>query len=475
MFRKKVLVLALAGMTTPAVAMDNETLMQEMRRLAERVEQLEAANKRLEATRDRSSSEQAEDMAARIEDVESQVVALKKPGKLEEALDGVSASASMLMVAQRATGGTSTGKDESQLSYRADVEVEIPGDTFGKLVGFGDSKFFAHFRAGQGEGLATLNPTLTGTPNSTTFQLSNGDDSSAILAQAWYQLGIPVGDGQSGTLGRFEATVGKIDLFGFFDGNDLADDESEGFLNNVFVHNPLLDSGGDIGADGYGFAPGARLAYINDVNSVNHWTVSLGVFGASSGASFDTSLSKPFAIAQAEYTGKVLTGRSGTYRAYTWSNGQATPYANEFDATLERHSGWGVSIDQEVTRRLSLFTRYGHSTQGKVKFDRAFTLGGQLAGADWGRASDRVGLAFGWLRPSDAFKDDAPTLDADADTSLDFGFTPSGAEKQLELFYAWQINDNLQLSPSVQWISQPGGDSTLDDITVFSLRAKAAF
>ena len=36
----------------------------------------------------------------------------------------------------------------------------------------------------------------------------------------------------------------------------MAGDEGAQFLNNVFVHNPLLDSGGDIAADAYGFAPG---------------------------------------------------------------------------------------------------------------------------------------------------------------------------------------------------------------------------
>jgi hypothetical protein len=462
---------AFSAETSAQPAADIAQLLQSMQ---ERLTRLEARNAELER-RLAEPAKQAQEIAERVDDVENQVQALKKPSKLEQALDGVTAGAAMTMVAQRASGGTTTGKAESQLNYRVDVEVEIPGDTLGKLAGFGDSKFFAHFRAGQGDGLANLNPTLTGTPNSTAFRLTNRDDSTAILAQAWYQLGVPVGGGKDGKLGRFEATVGKIDLFGFFDGNAIADDESEGFLNNVFVHNPLLDSGGDIGADGYGFAPGVRLAYINDINNVNHWTLSLGAFGAGAGASFDRSFSKPFVIAQAEYAGKVLSGRPGTYRLYTWSNAGATPFANEFDTSVERHAGWGFSVDQQMTRNLTLFSRYGQSTRGQVKFDRAFTLGGQLNGFGWGRAKDRVGLAVGWLRPSSAFKAAAPTLDADADANLDFGITPTGAEKQVELFYAWQVNNTLQLSPSLQWIGKPGGDGTADNITVIGLRAKAAF
>jgi hypothetical protein len=467
-------------MAAPAQAsVDPEMLMQAYQRLLQRVEQLEQSNKRLEAALEKATAEGTKEEVAelneRVDDMENEVVVLKKPSKVEQALDGITAGASLTLVGQRAFKGTTSGDDESQLNYRADIEVEIPGDTLGKLAGFGDSRLFAHFRAGQGDGLTELNPTLTGTPNSTTFFLTNSDDSSAILAQAWYQLGKTLSPGKSGSLPRIEATFGKIDMFGFFDQNDLADDESEAFLNNVFVHNPLLDSGGDIAADSYGFAPGLIASYTNDINSVNQWKFSLGLFSSAEGASWDDSFTEPLVIGQAEYTGRILRDRPGTWRLYAWTNGRATPFANESSDAQERHSGWGLSIDQEVARYVGLFARYGQSTDGDVKFDHAFTLGGQLGGYRWGRAQDRVGLAFGWLDPSGEFEDDAPTLDADGDGSPDFGFTPDGAEKELEIFYAWQVNESFQLTPSWQWIERPGGDGSAEDISILSLRAKASF
>jgi carbohydrate-selective porin OprB len=224
------------------------------------------------------------------------------------------------------------------------------------------------------------------------------------------------------------------------------------------VHNPLLDSGGDAGVDAYGFTPGARMAYTSDVNGSNNWGVSLGMFGSGPGTHFDGSFTKPFLIAQAEYNGKTWDGLDGAYRFYTWSNGRATA----LDAvTEERHAGWGLSIDQQVAKHVTLFTRLGHSTQGEVAFDRAFTVGAQLGGSAWGRDSDRIGLAMGWLNTSDEYQLANP------------GF--SGAEKQAELYYAWQLNHNLQISPSAQWIDRPAGDPAADNITVLSLRAKASF
>jgi len=472
--------LVLAGLVSvPAWAaeatVDQQMLMQAYENLLQRVEQLEAANKILEASIEHDAKKpgmenQTAAISERVDDLENQVLVLKKPSE-----SGIAFGASLTMVALDAVSGTVTGKNDSQLNYLADVEFEIPGDALGKLVGFGDSKFFAHLRAGQGNSLDSLTPTLTGTTNSSAFELSNGDESALILAEAWYQLGIPLGENQSGQAGRIETTIGKMDVFGFYDGNAIADDETEFFLNNVFVHNPLLDSGGDLTADNFGFAPGLNVAYINDVNSVNYWKFSLGVFGSGQGAAFDNSLSDPFVIGQAQYSGKALFGLPGNYRLYGWYNGQAVAYANEFDSASESHTGVGFSIDQQVSQHFTLFSRYGYSLDGKVKFDWAFTLGGQLGGASWGRATDRVGLAFGWLNPSSDFKAAAPTLDADTDGKPDFGFTPNSAENQAELFYAWQINNNFQLTPSVQWVGQPGGNSSADDILVLGLRAKAAF
>jgi high affinity Mn2+ porin len=454
---------------SPAFASpETDALKEEVRRLNQRIEQLERAERK-------GSDARTDDLQDRVEDLEGQVQTLNKPGKVAGALDGVTVGAALVMVGQRAATGTTDGRAESQLSYRTDISVEVPGDTLGKLTGVGDSKLFALFRAGQGAGLQRLNPTLTGATNSTAFFLTHSDDSTAILAQAWYQLGMPLDPGRSGRQARVEFTFGKIDLFGFFDQNEVADDETEAFLNNIFVHNPLLDSGGDIGADSYGFAPGAIVSYTNDLNSVNHWRISFGAFGAGSGAGYDSSFARSLAIAQAEYTGRVLLDRPGTYRVYAWTNGSTVPFANEFDASQERHAGWGLSFDQEVARYTRVFARYGQSTRGQVKFNRALTLGAQMGGYRWGRAADRVGFAVGRLEPSDEFRAASPSLDADADGNPDFGFAPSRAETSVELFYAWQINKTFQLSPSVQWINRPGGDAAAQDISIVSLRAKAAF
>ena len=116
-----------------------------------------------------------------------------------------------------------------------------------------------------------------------------------------------------------------MDLFGFFDGNEAAADEGSQFANAAFVHNPLLDLGGDVGADEYGFAPGLRLAYIRVGDGTLRWGASLGVFGAGAGADFSGAPSKPLVIAQLEVSPMQINGEArGNYRLYAWTNGRTT-------------------------------------------------------------------------------------------------------------------------------------------------------
>jgi hypothetical protein len=433
-------VIASAPALAEPAAADIAQLLQGMQ---DRLSRLEARNAELEKRLAEAGSAKEAALAARVEDVENELVTLRKQPNPLEKFEGFSAGASLTLVAQQATGG-GMGSGGSQLSARADIEVEMPGGSIGAAEG----KMFAHFRAGDGDGVAA--PAYA-TPNATAF----GNTPQPVLMQAWYQLDIPVG-GASGNLGQVEVTAGKIDPFGFFDGNNVSDDESEGFLNLAFVHNPLLDAGGDIGVGTHGASPGLHLAYVSDVNGGNHVTASLGMFATGTGADYLNSFNKPFTIAQLEYAGKALGGRDGAYRLYAWNNSQAFDLAG----IEEKHAGWGLSLDQQVSDSATLFARYGHSTKGALAFDRAFTVGGQLSGAAWGRENDRVGLAFGWLNSSAEQKTANP------------GF---GAEQEAELFYVWQANEQFHLAPSVQWISRPGGDPALSDVTVIGLRAKASY
>jgi len=461
------LALWVGGMLPVAAAAD-EPLVERLKQLAERVDALEKRNAELEkALQTDHLSDKEPELATRLKATESDVQAIKPQARRIEALEGISVGASVTAAVQHAGArATASGSGETRSNYRGDVTLTLPGGSLGAAEG----KFFTHLRFGQGTGIG-LRPTYTSTPNSFAFETAAGpDDSFAILAQAWYQLTVPLPlDGvKAQSKQRLEINVGKIDPFVFFDGNAAADDESVRFMNNAFVHNPLLDSGGNTGADAYGFQPGARVAYIDDAAG---WRASLGVFGSGTGANFSGSASRPFVIGQLETTVKPMLGRPGTYRLYAWTNGRTV----DFDGTEARHSGWGLSFDQRAADDVMLFGRYGDQRKGRVRFDRALTLGAEITGNPWRRGADALGIAVGALHTSSAFGAGSATVDADGDGTPDFGYAASGSERIAELYYRFKINSALELTPDLQWIQRPGGERGAPSIKVVGLRAKFGF
>ena len=445
--------------------------------LLKRIERIEKHNEELEKALDSERvSEREPELVTRLKDVEFRTLSMQKQARTIEALEGVTAGVSFTTVAQHAGGSATTdGSNENQWNYRADVSVTLPGGEIGNAEG----SLFAHFRMGQGDGLTNTLPAFGGA-NATGFHVQGArpdDDATVLLAQAWYQLDVPLPVGgfkpQSRELLTFN--FGKMDPFLFFDQNSIADDETTRFLNTAFVHNPLLDAGGDVGVDAFGFTPGLRLAYRNETAKPLTWGFSAAMFGAGTGAQFNNAFEKPFAIAQFETAQKFFGGLDGNYRLYFWRNGQAVPYANEADTATEKHAGFGLSLDQRVGDATTLFARYGKQTRGKARFDRALTLGSEFGGSYWGRGADAIGIALGWLDTSDEFKADAPALDADADGNADFGYAASDAEQIVELYYRFRINPQFEVSPDVQFTRHPAGNGEADDITVLGLRAQATF
>jgi len=469
-----VLALALAG---PAFAGDDVTALKaELQRLAARLEVLEKHSQEMEkALASDRVSETEPEIATRLKAIEFQTLSMQKQARQIESLEGITVGASLTGVVQSAgAGATASGERERRANYRGDLSVTLPGGAMGDTEG----SIFAHLRFGQGEGVG-LRPTYASTPNTTAFQVGSvaAEDSFGILAQAWYQLKVPLLDGGSKANARehLKFTFGKIDPFVFFDQNAAADDESTKFMNNVFVHNPLLDSGGDVGADAHGFAPGAVLQYTNERDKGAGWGLSAGVFGTSgtrtaNSANFAGNLRSPLVILQAQKAAH-LNYLPGNYRAYLWRHAGAAGYDN----TERPHTGIGVSADQKVTDELTLFGRYGHQLKGKVRFDRAITLGAELNGAQWSRAADSIGFAAGALRTSRSFRIDSPVIDADNNGVADFGYRASGAETQFELYYRYRLNSRFELTPDLQRIRRPGADSTARAITVVGVRAKVGF
>lgn len=479
--RLKPIALALACAASPVFAAPSEdtaVLMAELKRLAARIEALEAQNKDMEkALNTERISEKEPEIVTRLKAVEMQSLGMLKQARTVEALEGITAGFSLTTVAQqpsapmRNLGSDLDGKfGNSTLNYRGDAFITLPLDNIGDT----ESKVFAHFRFGQGTGLNDMYSFSK--PNASAFRVTstNPDDSVAILGQAWYQATIPLpfGGFKPHSKETLEVNFGKMDPFVFFDQNAAANDETKQFLNTAFVHNPLLDAGGDIGVDANGFTPGIRLSYLNWQDKREPWRLSLGVFGAGRGANYSRFFSAPLVIGQAETQLRLMGGLLGNYRAYYWRTGQATSYLG----TTPQRSGWGVSADQRVGDATTLFARYGQHIKGTgARFDRALTAGAEVAGYDWQRGGDSIGIAAGLLKTSNSFSADSLTVDADNNGTPDYGYSAKGSERLMEIYYRWRFNKQFEISPSFQFISNPGGDGGAKNFQVFAVRAQLTY
>lgn len=86
-----------------------------------------------------------------------------------------------------------------------------------------------------------------------------------------------------------------------------------------------------------------------------------------------------------------------------------------------------------------------------------FSIGMQHAGVIDGRDDDVLGLGF-----SQGIFSNRAGLAEDNETVT-------------ELYYNAYVNDNLSLSPSIQYVASPGGTSGNGDAVVLALRAQMSF
>ncbi len=466
--------LALLAGAARAAEPSNAELLAEIKRLTERIRVLEERNAAIDAALQKDTiSEKEPEITARLKGAEYTALDIQQQARVVDSIKGFSAGASLTSVGQRLSGAD-VGGGASALNYRADITVTTPTVSTGNI----DSRLFGHFRIGQGKGVSEKLTSFVG-PNATSFQLGSviePDSSAVMLAQAWYQADIPLPLDAVKSLSREKVTVnfGKMDPFGFFDQNAIANDETRRFLSSMFVHNALLDNpmAANVGADGFGFSPGVRVAYLNERAKPETYGLSLGVFASGRGANFSESPRSPFVIGQAETKLRLFGGLEGNYRALAWRNGQAPTFVAGETA---HHEGLGLNFDQRAGDAVTMFGRFGAARGERLPFDRTVSFGAEIGGSYWSRAADGLGFAFGANRASGDFRAQSASVDADGDGTPDFGFSASGWEKTAELYYRYQVHPRFEISPDFQLIRNPAANPDRRSVKVVGARVQLSY
>ena len=264
------------------------------------------------------------------------------------------------------------------------------------------------------------------------FSLLNGvagsTDDRVRFREAWVE--------HSAFNDKLIMTIGKIDLTNYFDANAVANDENSQFLAGAFVNSAVLGAS-DIG-------PGLRI------NGKLCESVTLGL-GYGSGDS-DTSdiFDHGFGIAELDYQSK-LGGLEGNYRAYVTIDGTVADGETKFE---EKNAfGYGLSIDQQITGKLTLFGRFGRRDDSTYLTKSAWSAGFQYTGLIPGRNEDVAAFGFGQVLANGA----------------------SAQEKLAEIYYKFKINDRIDITPVVQYLINPEGNHARENVLALGLRTQVSF
>jgi high affinity Mn2+ porin len=288
---------------------------------------------------------------------------------------------------------------------------------------------------------------------------------------------------------RLEVRFGKFSLPDFFDLNSVGSDTRFQFTNWSVDNNGAWDYAADtrgytvgVMADyedrnwGFRFVEGLMPKVANGIDLVwRPWQVHA--------ENFEFELrhgpipKKPGVVRLLAYTNYA---NMGIYRDQIIQAEQ-----NHIASDITRHPwhitrkyGFGVNLEQNLTRNLTAFARGGWDNGKTESFayteiDLTFAEGLRVNGTKWHRKQDRAGVAF----VSNGIKKDHQNYLA----AGGFGFLLGdgklnyGRENILETFYTAHLWRGIYIAPGVQHINNPGYNRDRGPVVVPSFRAHVEF
>lgn len=406
-------------------------------------------------------SNKAGDMS--IEELKTRVGKIEDMLKEQEVVDGLGHKLHPIhsIYGLKISGGlTITGQgvmrhkganQHSAGAISADIALESPVGKDGMAVGV------LNFQ--RGPGLQNL-PAFFTSPNGNTTganaDIESFNNDQAHVTQFYYEHNIAQ---------NLAASIGQLDITGYFDANEFANNERTQFLANLFVNNPIIEFGGS--ADFY--SPGIRLTY----GPAESMDITLGVFEGN--GDYVDMFDKSFYMAEVNFKLKPAD-REGNYRIYYWNRqgrDSVTNSANPNDANLLKaeNKGAGLSMDQTITDAVGIWLRAGVQREKVAQFDRHISGGVNIAGEIFGRENDTIGLGYGMTLMGKDYKDYKKSVSPDFE---------SGAEHYLELYYNISVadapqNKGFHISPDIQYVMNPGGDANAAKLFIYGIRLQTFF
>lgn len=331
---------------------------------------------------------------------------------------------------------------------------------------------------------------------------SNSLRPTVSMEQAYYSQDIRPG-------GKFKANFksGLIANSAFFDSNNFANNEALQFMNTQFVNSiswrPNFNGPATIVSVEHPlFRQKAFLRYTGGISTISNRDY-FGCYGFNHELQF----------------GHIFKQKEGNFRVGFWNwnfrKGTPTPFTTPVDVASgtgllavipgglasngPRPVGMYLNFDQRVWKNIGLWGRYAVNDKnigevflgGLLSSRGSFSFGAEIPVGEFykRRPDDVIGIAYGQIQPysrevvspaTPAFLSlngvPATTL---AEVNNNLSIMNPGPhhrnEKAMEIYYRYQINKNISISPDVQTIWSPGGTGPQPVIFTIGSRLNVVF
>lgn len=433
--RIMVLVMIFPVMIAGVCGADDADLRKELDAIKQRVQELEAKLKTQEAKQIAEASRVEPTDGAPMHSGEQSAVA----ERLKERLGTLSIHGGVVGFYQGRNGVDSNDmdfKDANGAGFAVDLELGVKPIENGA--------FFMRLHAGEGQGAdKDLDDNGGLFANLNTIADDNPGDEGVSLLEAYYT--------QTFLDERLFLSMGKTEQFVFIDDNAFANHEYTQFIGKPFVNDTVLD-----GEDEYtpllavGGSPMERLKLVFLFQSSSRPYLEEDLQKSKYDDIFDT----PFLAGQMTYSPEIY-GLPGNYRLYVWGATYQRPEIGDEEGA-DRGWGVGLSLDQKVHEKVGLFARLGYHNDSVYEVPWSWSAGANIVGVIPARSEDEVGLGVAGLVANHDLEND-------------------GVEYHFEAYYRIVLSEYFSISPDLQYVVNPLGDSDNDDIVAGMLRGQLSF
>jgi len=285
-------------------------------------------------------------------------------------------------------------------------------------------------------------------------------------------------------ISRITLTLGRMSAKDIFDNNAYANDPRTQFLNWSLLANGAWD----FPADSLGYTSGLVIELNQPV-----WTLRYGFFQVprvQNGTAIDAHVLKAWSMVTEGERRFSIYDHPGVVRLLGFlsqshqgslqdalDNPARPPDATE-NGTYRKKFGFGINLDQEITKDVGVFARLGWN-DGKTEawsftdVDRTASAGVSVKGDRWGRPDDTFGLAGvinGLSSVTARFFAAGGTGILVGDGTMTYG-----TERILEAYYDAQIWKGVHLAFDYQFITNPAYNQDRGPVSVFAGRLHFAF